>query len=284
MSTNRDDFGIAIRSALLQRGAGQKFSLFVFICLSILIFFFDSFPSKTMDVTRSVINDAVYRVSALSSSPFRFIILLKNKTVTHFTVRKENIELKNELEILRNKDFKLKYLYAENRKLKKKLESTKEEKYSSVIAKVIIDKNSPFLKSVILNKGTRSGARKGMPVLDGNYLVGRIVETNYLSSRVLLLNDLNSRIPVSIGASSTQAILSGSGKKKPKLEYLPDKFVVADEEIIFTSGKDGIFAAGIPVGKTLKDQDVVKVNLFSDPNQLSFLNIVLISTTTEENF
>ena len=73
-------------------------------------------------------------------------------------------------------------------------------------------------------------------------------------------------------------------KKKPKLEYLPDKFVVADEEIIFTSGKDGIFAAGIPVGKTLKDQDVVKVNLFSDPNQLSFLNIVLISTTTEENF
>ena len=36
MSSSRDDFGIAIRSALLQRGARQKFSLFFLICLSIL--------------------------------------------------------------------------------------------------------------------------------------------------------------------------------------------------------------------------------------------------------
>ena len=284
MSTNRDDFGIAIRSALLQRGAGQKFSLFVFICLSVLIFFFDSIQSKTMDATKSLINDAIYRVSTFSSSPFKLIVFLKNKTVTHFNVRKENIELKNELEILRNKNFNQKFLFAENKKLKEKLESTKEENYFSIIAKVLIDKNSPFLKSVILDKGTNSGVMKGMPVLDGNYLVGRIVETNYISSRVLLLNDLNSRIPVTIGSSSTQAILSGSGEKKPKLEYLPDKFIMADEETVFSSGKDGIFAAGIPVGKTLKNQDVVEVNLFSDPNQLSFLNIVLVNTIKEKNF
>ena len=42
-----------------------------------------------------------------------------------------------------------------------------------------------------------------MPVIDKDYLVGRIVETNYLSSRVLLLNDLNSRIPVTFGDDST---------------------------------------------------------------------------------
>ena len=33
MPTSRDDFGIAIRSALLQRGAKQKFSLFVLIVI-----------------------------------------------------------------------------------------------------------------------------------------------------------------------------------------------------------------------------------------------------------
>ena len=284
MSTNRDDFGIAIRSALLQRGAGQKFSLIVFICLSILIFFLDSFPSRTMDISRSVINDSIYRVSTMSSSPFKFINLLKDKTVIHFNVRKENIELKNELEILRNKDFNLEFLASENKRLKEKLVSSEEKKYNYVIAKVIIDKNSPFLKSVILNRGTKSGSKKGMPVLDGNYLVGRIVETNYLSSRVLLLNDLNSRIPVTFGDRAVQAIMTGDGRDKPRLEYLPENFEPLDGETVFTSGKDGIFSPGIPVGKTLFEKKNIKVQLFSDPNQLSYLNIILTDLSKKEIF
>ena len=56
--------------------------------------------------------------------------------------------------------------------------------------KVLVDRNSPFLKSIIINKGSKEGIVKGMPVTQNKYLVGRIVETNYLSSRVLLLNDL----------------------------------------------------------------------------------------------
>ena len=42
MSTNRDDFAIAVRSALLQRGARQKFSLFALIIASILILILDN--------------------------------------------------------------------------------------------------------------------------------------------------------------------------------------------------------------------------------------------------
>jgi len=62
----------------------------------------------------------------------------------------------------------------------------------------LIDRNSPFLKSIIINKGTQSGIKKGMAVTQDNYLIGRTIETNYLSSRVLLINDLNSRIPVTL--------------------------------------------------------------------------------------
>ena len=48
---------------------------------------------------------------------------------------------------------------------------------------MLIDKNSPYLKSIIVNRGSKSGILKGMPVLDKEFLVGRVVETNYLSSR-----------------------------------------------------------------------------------------------------
>ena len=72
MSTSRDDFGIVIRSALLQRGAKQKFSLFVLILLSLFIFILDNSNLKPIKILRSLINDGIYRISAVSSSPIKF--------------------------------------------------------------------------------------------------------------------------------------------------------------------------------------------------------------------
>ena len=139
------------------------------------------------------------------------------------------------------------------------------------------------MKSIIINRGSRSGVKRGMPVLDGNYLIGRIVEVNYLSSRVLLLNDLNSRIPVTFGKESTQAILSGKGGSNPELEYLPELFNSSSNINVFTSGKDGVLIPGLPIGKTEVDENQTFVKLFSDPNQLSFVTVQL-TEINEENF
>ena len=111
-----------------------------------------------------------------------------------------------------------------------------------------------------------------MPVLDKEYLVGRVVETNYLSSRVLLLNDLNSRIPVTFGEDGVQAILKGSGGSRPILEYLPEGYVVEGGIEVFTSGKDRIFLPGSPIGTTIENG---KVKLFSESSQLSFVKVDL---------
>jgi rod shape-determining protein MreC len=289
MSTNRDDFGIAFRSALLQRGARQKFSLFFLICLSVLIFFLDSFPSKLMDNARSLLNDGIYRASSIGTSPFQFISYLGRQSKVHFSVHKENKKLKNELVLLRKKDFQLEFLTNQNKNLKSILKSEENLNTESVTAKVLLDKESPFLKSIIVNRGSRSGIKKGMPVVDGNYLIGRIVEVNFISSRVLLLNDLNSRIPISIMPSSTQAILTGAGEAIPKLEYLPEGFIAEDDQTVFTSGKDGIFSPGIPIGKTTKAQNtnegpILKVKLFSDHHQLTFIKIVLNSSEEDTKF
>ena len=52
---------------------------------------------------------------------------------------------------------------------------------------------------------------------------------------------------------------------------------------VFTSGKDGVFIPGIPIGKTEIDGEKLKVKLFSDPNQLSFVTVQLIKMK-KENF
>ena len=282
MSVSRDDFSIAFRSALLQRGGAQKFSILSLIILAIFIFFLDVYGFTVIKKTRNIINDVVFRVSYLASSPARLIPNASKGIADYFYVKEENEKLKKAIENYKSLDLNLEYLANENKNLRKILdaESQSINQKRIVLSKVLIDKNSPFLKSIIINKGTKSGIKKGMPVSQDNNLVGRIVDTNFLSSRVLLLNDLNSRIPVTLDENSTQAILTGSATQNPKLEYLPENYVLKDDVNVFASGKDGIFTPGTPIGKTLKNGEV---KLFVNSNQLSFVTVNLL-VTIRNNF
>ena len=273
MSVSRDDFSIAFRSALLKRGGAQKFSVLSLIFLAIIIFFLDVYGSKFTKPFRGFLNDVVYRVTFLASAPTRFFPEASRDIIGYLNLKEENERLKALVEKYESLELNVEFLVDENKNLQKILETEYFNKNLSniVLAKVLVDKNSPFLKSIIINKGTRAGILKGMPVTKNNYLVGRVVETNYLSSRVLLLNDLNSRIPVTLDEGA-QAILSGSGTSNPVLEYLPEDYEIFEDINIFASGKDGIFTPGTPIGKT---NDKSQVDLFVDPNQLSFVTVNL---------
>ncbi len=273
MSSSRDDFGIAFRSALLQRGAAQKFSLISLIVLATIIFFLDIYGFGFMKPVRSIINDGIYRVSLVASSPSRFAPQVTEGFKNLINIKEENKRLKQALEVYRQKELSVEYLTNQNKNLRKILESDEtlfQFQSNTILSKVLIDKSSPYLKSIIINRGSKSGILKGMPVLDKEYLVGRVVETNYLSSRVLLLNDLNSRIPVTFGGDGVQAILKGNGEAKPILEYLPEGYIVEEGLEVFTSGKDGIFLPGSPIGITTEEG---QVKLFSESSQLSYVKV-----------
>ena len=271
MSSSRDDFSIAFRSALLQRGAAQRFSLISLIVLAIIIFFIETYNFKFLNSVRSIINDSVYRVALVASSPTRMLPKTTEGIKNLINIKNENERLKKELDDFKNKELNVKYLSNENKNLKKILEANDDAFVENIIlSKVLIDKSSPYLKSIIINRGSSSGILKGMPVMDKEFLIGRVVETNFLSSRVLLLNDLNSRISVTFGEEGIQAILKGTGGSKPMLEYLPEGYEVEKGIEVFTSGKDGVFFPGSPIGITT---DKGEVKLFSETSQLSFVKI-----------
>ena len=280
MSVSRDDFSIAFRSALLQRGGAQKFSILSLIILAIFIFFLDVYGFTIVKTTRSIINDVIFRITYITSSPSRLMPNLGKGIADHLNLKKENEKLREVLENYKSLDLNLEYLTNENKNLRKVLNAENIINAKDIVlAKVLVDRNSPFLKSIIINKGTQSGIKKGMPVTQNNYLVGRIVDTNYLSSRVLLLTDLNSRIPVTLDANSSQAILTGSGTKNPKLEYLPEEYEFKEDINVFASGKERIFIPGTPIGKTTEKGEV---KLHVDPNQLSFVTVILTRNNKEK--
>ena len=273
MSTNRDDFIIAIRSALLKKGNRQKFSLFTLLTASCLILSLEYFKTGPIDKFRSITKDIIYRASYVVSIPFKLI-------EDSYVKIQDHINMYDEYRLLKEKEFNisslendLKFYKSENIKLRKFIneEPLKEGKY--IITKVLIDKESPYIKSLIINKGFEAGIEKGMAALDRSYMIGKVIETNYLSSRILLVNDLNSKIPVIIEPGNTQAILNGSGSNYGELEYLPKNNIVDTDHIVYTSGSDRIFLSGIPIGKIEVIEGIKKVMFFSDLTQLDFVKI-----------
>ena len=164
------------------------------------------------------------------------------------------------------------YLESENKRLKE-IVGENSSISEGIISRVLIDKDGKYLKSIILNKGSRDGAKIGMVVLEKNYLVGQIIEVNFTTSRAILISDLNSNIPVVIEPGSFQSILSGTGKYYGKIKYSKNKLILDDETIVYTSGSGGNFIAGLPVGKVNHGIESFAVEFFSDLSQLSYVKI-----------
>ena len=79
MSSSRDDFGIAIRSALLKKGARQKFSLIFLFIVAVIIFLLDVYQFKFVKLTRTLINDGIYRLTNISTAPIKLLPSINNK-------------------------------------------------------------------------------------------------------------------------------------------------------------------------------------------------------------
>ena len=151
METSRDDIGIAIRSAFIQKGTKQRFSLFALIVLSIILIFTETIKSKPLNYFRSIIKDAIYRGSSLVSMPSNIINDSSIYIENHFDLYKNYNLLKEENVRLRNNISETDFLQLENNQLRKLIEEQIVSPSNLVSARVMIDKQSPYLNSFIIN-------------------------------------------------------------------------------------------------------------------------------------
>ena len=281
LEKSRDDFVIAIRSAFLKKGTQQRFSIFSLILFSIIFLILGSFNLKVIDYVKIIIKDVIYTSSFIASIPENLIEKSYTNISSHLSHYGDFKKTKIELEKLKNKDLSNQIIIFENIKLKKVIDDyfvTNNETY----AKVLIDKESPFLRSIVLNKGSKNNIKRGMIVLDDIYLIGKVVEVNYLTSRVLLISDINSKVPISVEPVGIQAIMSGTGKQNGILQYKNIENTENENEnenlLVVTSGAGAVYNSGIPVGKikkgtSLNDSEII-VDFYRDLTQLKYVKIV----------
>ena len=124
----------------------------------------------------------------------------------------------------------------------------------AVAAAVVGRDASSWFRSAWINKGTSAGIYKNMPAMTYTGLVGKVVRTYAFDSRVMLLTDPSSAVSCLTERTRDQGILVGDGGDTCRMQYVGKHADVNVGDLILSSGLDGVYPKGLPVG------DVVRVS------------------------
>ncbi len=160
----------------------------------------------------------------------------------------ENKRLKDELTRALTENRNHREVFEENKRLRELLALKEQAHAHTAAAKVVARGYDRFLNTLVLDEGEDAGIAKGMAVITVKGLAGKIHSVREHFSEVLLLRDPNFSAAVRLQEGRAEGILAGTGEDYCLLKYIPTELKVKEGEVVVTSGLDGIFPAGIPVG------------------------------------
>ena len=191
------------------------------------------------------INDAENWIGVTFKGIFQFRKLIAENEILseeNAKLRKELIEqslLKEDLADLRQLTEALNYI-------------DPTEDYTYVTAKVIAMDGSNRYRIFTINAGTEQGVRKNSAVINGDGLVGRILDVGPDWAKVISIIDENNDVSFQVLRDiDLIGILSGDGKGKIAGYMLDESAAVIEGDMLVTSGME-IYPQGIPIGKISK--------------------------------
>lgn len=197
-------------------------------------------------------------------------------------VRAENRELRARVEALEERRRVVDDLERENAELRDLLAIADRTQLESVTARVVALAPSNFEWTITVDVGTNDGVERGMPVLDGDGLVGRVIQVTPSASRVLLAIDPSFSAAARSARSGEVGVLDGRGGDPMVFRLLdPLATVEVGDPIVTSSFQGGVFPAGIPIGtvsavgeRTTPLVQEVQVNPYVDFTRLHHVLIV----------
>lgn len=159
-------------------------------------------------------------------------------------------------------------LSSENERLKQLLDLKEKSQYKVLTARIIGRDASRWFSSSIINRGSLDGVKLNMAVVTNGGLVGRITAVSPLTAQVDLITKEKSGLGGVIGElenSNALGVVAGTGKKEIlEMNYVPGSIEVKPGEIVYTTGQDGIFPAGLKLGEIVE----VKSGSATVPHQI----------------
>jgi len=216
-------------------------AVLIFITAVVLFsqIFSSEFRIKTLDIFRvplKLISNSAYVLRDVAA--FREV-MTENKLL------KENIA-NLEKELLKTREAKL-----ENERLRKLLDFKEAENNKFVPALVIARDPSGMNDTVIIDRGRKDKVEKGMIIISGSGLAGRVIETGWRVSRALLITDYDSTFSGIVERTRDEGAVSGNMRAGLIMKYLDMDCDVKKGDKVITSGLYGVFEKGISIGEVV---------------------------------
>ncbi len=120
------------------------------------------------------------------------------------------------------------------------------------IAEIIRAARNPFVRRVVIDKGSSHGLRPGLAVIDGSGVVGQVTAVGVLTSEVTLLTDKAQSVPVMSLRTGVRALAVGNGQDGTiDIPFIPVGAEVRVGDAFVTSGIDGTYPAGLSVASVI---------------------------------
>ncbi len=190
----------------------------------------------------------------------------------------ENARLQQEIVALREQAAEAQVLAA----LLDYVRAQPENRY--LAANVIGRDVSPFLRSILIDKGSDAGVARGMPVVTARGLVGRVVEVFASYARVQLITDpatsVNVKFQSTEGGPRREGVLTARINGETFVDFIDLDVNIQEDELVLTSGLGGNYPADIPVGRVLsirrRDFDLFQQATIQPSVDFESLDIVLV--------
>jgi rod shape-determining protein MreC len=189
--------------------------------------------------------------------------------------QEHNVALQKEIQNLKLEVIRLRKEAQTASRLRKLLHFSPPPEWEFQGADIIGSRIGPnaVLQTVTINKGSRDGIRQNTPILTPDGVVGRTNQVSPHFSTVLLITDPNSNIPVRGQRSRTNGILRGQGlRRQLQVKHVPQNSPMYEDEVLVTSGLDGLFPKGLPVARVEK-VTISDLSLFKDVQARSLVDV-----------
>jgi rod shape-determining protein MreC len=168
------------------------------------------------------------------------------------SLRARNVELESQVSQLRTQVIELQQRVDQTDILAALVDFSRSSPESTYKAAAVIGRDpSPFLHYIIINRGSNSGIRRGMPVVTNQGLVGRVDAVIADAARVQLITDPASAINVYLQNAETDAFLFGSVTGDVSLDMISQNAAVEPGDLILTSGLGGGYPSDLTIGQVV---------------------------------
>jgi rod shape-determining protein MreC len=224
---------------------------------------------------RSAITSALRPAFEVARLPVRAARVLADAPASDRELLQQVAELKRENHELKQWRQRAEELASQVSELRRLVAGVPDRPIGIATGRVFVEGAGGFSASAVIDVGTTRGVRTGFAAVNGDGLVGTVVDAAASSARVLLVSDRRSRIPVFVGKERLRGILAGNGGALPSLELVMGTMPIEPGALVTTSGEDGVLPRGVPVGFVQTKDGIHSVRLNAELGRLDFVSILL---------